>query len=33
MYRPCCGTPLYDAMGMGINDLLRKTKDFWAELL
>ena len=26
-YQPCCGTPLYDAMGRGINDLLRKTKD------
>jgi len=25
-YEPCCGTPLYDAMGMGINDLLKKTK-------
>lgn len=26
-YQPCCGTPLYDAMGMGINDMIRKTKD------
>ena len=26
-YQPCCGTPLYDAMGLGINDLLKKTKD------
>ena len=26
-YQPCCSTPLYDAMGMGINDLLKKTKD------
>lgn len=26
-YQPCCGTPLYDAMGMGINDLYKKTKD------
>ena len=26
-YQPCCGTPLYDAMGRGINDLLKKTKD------
>ena len=22
-YQPCCGTPLYDAMGRGINDLLK----------
>lgn len=26
-YQPCCSTPLFDAMGMGINDLYRKTKD------
>lgn len=26
-YQPCCCTPLYDAMGMGINDLLKKTKN------
>ena len=26
-YQPCCGTPLYDAMGKGINDLYKKTKD------
>lgn len=26
-YQPCCSTPLYDAMGRGINDLLKKTKD------
>ena len=26
-YQPCCGTPLYDAMGKGINDLHKKTKD------
>lgn len=26
-YQPCCGTPLYDAMGRGINDLYKKTKD------
>ena len=26
-YQPCCGTPLYDAMGHGINDLYKKTKD------
>jgi len=26
-YRPCCGTPLFDAMGKGINDLYKKTKD------
>lgn len=26
-YQPCCGTPLYDAMGRGINDLLKKTKE------
>ena len=26
-YQPCCGTPLYDAMGMGINDLFKKTKN------
>ena len=26
-YQPCCGTPLYDAMGMGINDMIRKTKE------
>ena len=26
-YQPCCGTPLYDAMGHGINDMLKKTKD------
>lgn len=26
-YEPCCCTPLYDAMGKGINDLLKKTKD------
>jgi len=26
-YQPCCSTPLYDAMGHGINDLLKKTKD------
>lgn len=26
-YEPCCATPLYDAMGRGINDLLKKTKD------
>lgn len=26
-YQPCCCTPLYDAMGKGINDLLKKTKD------
>lgn len=25
-YEPCCSTPLYDAMGKGINDLLKKTK-------
>lgn len=26
-YQPCCCTPLYDAMGKGINDLYKKTKD------
>ena len=26
-YQPCCGTPLYDAMGKGVNDLYKKTKD------
>lgn len=26
-YQPCCSTPLYDAMGKGINDLYKKTKD------
>jgi len=26
-YQPCCGTPLYDAMGHGINDLHKKTKE------
>lgn len=26
-YEPCCCTPLYDAMGKGINDLHKKTKD------
>ena len=26
-YQPCCGTPLFDAMGRGINDLLQKTHD------
>lgn len=26
-YQPCCCTPLYDAMGHGINDMLRKTQD------
>lgn len=26
-YQPCCSTPLYDAMGKGINDLLKKTKE------
>lgn len=26
-YQPCCCTPLYDAMGMGINDMIRRTKD------
>ena len=26
-YEPCCSTPLYDAMGKGINDLLKRTKD------
>lgn len=26
-YEPCCGTPLYDAMGKGINDLHKKTKE------
>ena len=26
-YRPCCGTPLFDAMGRGINDLYKRTKD------
>lgn len=26
-YEPCCGTPLFDAMGRGINDMLKKTKD------
>ena len=26
-YQPCCNTPLYDAMGRGINDLYKKTKD------
>ena len=26
-YRPCCSTPLYDAMGKGINDMLKRTKD------
>lgn len=26
-YQPCCGTPLYDAMGKSINDLYKKTKD------
>ncbi len=26
-YQPCCGTPLFDAMGKGINDLYNKTKD------
>lgn len=25
-YQPCCNTPLYDAMGKGINDLHKKTK-------
>ena len=25
-YQPCCGTPLYDAMGQGINDLYKITK-------
>lgn len=26
-YRPCCGTPLFDAMGKGINDLYKQTKE------
>lgn len=26
-YQPCCSTPLYDAMGHGINDLLKRTQD------
>lgn len=26
-YRPCCGTPLYDAMGLGINRLYKQIKD------
>ena len=26
-YNPCCSTPLYDAMGQGINDLLNRVKD------
>lgn len=26
-YRPCCCTPLYDAMGKGITELFRKTKE------
>ncbi len=25
-YHPCCGTPLYDAMGMGINELFKKIR-------
>ena len=25
-YQPCCGTPLYDAMGKGINDMLKRIK-------
>ena len=27
MYQPCCRTPLYDAMGKGITELSRRTKD------
>ena len=26
-YRPCCGTPLYDAMGLSINGLYKDIKD------
>ena len=26
-YRPCCGTPLYDAMGLSINALFKDIKD------
>ena len=26
-YRPCCGTPLYDAMGMSLNKLYEQIKD------
>ena len=26
-YRPCCGTPLYDAMGLSINALYKDIKD------
>ena len=26
-YRPCCGTPLYDAMGLSINALYKAIKD------
>lgn len=26
-YRPCCGTPLYDAMGISINELYKAIKD------
>ena len=26
-YRPCCGTPLYDAMGLSINNLYNAIKD------
>ncbi len=26
-YRPCCGTPLYDAMGFSLNRLLEQIKD------
>jgi len=27
MYRPCCGTPLFDAMGKSLNDLLKHIQD------
>ena len=26
-YRPCCGTPLYDAMGLGLHRLYKQIKD------
>ena len=26
-YRPCCSTPLYDAMGFSLNELLKDIKD------
>lgn len=27
LYRPCCGTPLYDAMGISLNQLLHKIQE------